>query len=104
MAPGPRAAYRVCRRSESGRRRGDGGGEGRDLAVDAGRVGAGAAYAPADDADLDPGVGAVLAEHRTAGVALTGVRAAGGVAGADLVARDEPAVAAVRAAGGVADE
>src|SRR3954452_22372069 len=76
------------------------------LGVDAGSVRPGAAVTPADDADLDPGVVVVPAEHRAAGVALAGVDSARGqVARADLGARDQVGVAAaLRGAGGVVDE
>src|SRR3954469_2386603 len=76
------------------------------LGVDAGGVRTGAAVTPGDDADLDPGVVVVPAEHRATGVALAGVDPAGGeVARADLGARDEVGVAAaLGAAGAVRDE
>src|SRR6185312_13990471 len=78
FASGPSAA-------EARRGGGDRRGEVAHLRVDARVVGSGATVAPADDADLDPRVGGVAAEHRATRVALAGVRTAAGVAGADLL-------------------
>src|SRR3982751_842094 len=59
----------------------------RDLRIYPGVPAAGAAEAPADDADLDPCPGRVLADHRPARVALAGVDAT--PAGTDLLGGEE---------------